>query len=93
MKIEPRKAPDPKMLTEKQEKEKEWAKDNLKLSPPSPSKEAGAISIDTNFFKVTIDKLNGNDLDIRKYRIELGKVNNKVPPKREVRRALIEQLL
>lgn len=97
----------PTLTPEKQVKE-DWAKDNLALAKFSTSKkEKNASQIQANFFPIKFNKLpTGQDLDVRKYRIELGPIKNnenitsrekatpdETPPSRETKRVLIEQLL
>lgn len=91
MQITVKPAPDgPEILTKRQD-EKLRARSNLQLTPAQTVSEGTRNHVlDANFLSV---KISNNGPDIRKYRIELGKINGKTPSKRETRRALIEQLL
>jgi hypothetical protein len=70
-----------------------WAKSALKLEPAVRSVDSGKGRMDANFFELKLDVTK----DIRKYRINLGLVKLRErsiePMKRDLRRALIEDLL
>jgi hypothetical protein len=73
---------------------KEWAKHNLELADFSSvevadSEKNKVKTITTNFFRVKIER----DVKIHKYRIVLGEVNGSKATKREVKRAMIHEIL
>lgn len=77
-------------LTESQAQKLEWSSQRF------PSLELDTtitrpIDVVSNFVKLNFSKT--SNVKINKYRIVLGKINNKPVIKREVRRALIEKLL
>ena len=67
-----------------------WNRANLNLAVPVPTTNHKKHMGLANFYRV--DFLSGS-FDVRKYRIDLGKIHDKVPVKREVRRALITRML
>jgi len=71
-----------------------WAETGmLELENKQPKVTLGAgetsVSLCANFFSVTLNP----QTEVRRYRIDIGQINGKVPMKREVRRVLIDTML
>ena len=76
---------------QKKDNAEKWLKKGLDIVKfPQQYAKANDKPIRTNFYEVTFENLN---IDLRRYRVELGLIGNKKPAKRELKRAMIEQML